>query len=275
MPGHSQVLAAGQVNRKALLWSAFFIVWLMALPLQADTCAPVGAGSDVTSRFVIDGDTLELVDGRRVRLLGIDTPEIGRRGKPSEPFAQAARTRLEQLTLDSRLRMHVGEQVQDRYGRTLAHLFAADGRNIEAQLLEEGLGFALVVPPNERMMTCHAMAERRARVADRGIWKHSAVTLARKVKDGGFTLISGRIVAVSEGGGHLWLDLDGPVTLRIGRNERGAFKGMLAGQPPKNWLGRKVEARGWVVDRQRKGESPSIYKRFMLPVRHPFMLEIK
>jgi hypothetical protein len=171
--------------------------------------------------------------------------------------------------------MHVGEQPQDRYGRTLAHLFTADGRNIEAQLLEEGLGFALVVPPNDRLMTCHGMAERIARAADRGIWSRSPVMPAARIADGGFTLISGRITSVSEGGGHLWLDLDGPVTLRIGRDERTSFMDMLGNRPPTSWVGRNVEARGWVVDRQRKGKSPAVYKRFMLPVRHPFMLEIK
>lgn len=274
MPGHSQVLAIGQVNRKALLWSAFFVVWLIAMPLQADPCVPVGVGSDAASRFVIDGDTLELADGRRVRLLGIDTPEIGRRGEPSEPFAQAAKKRLEQLATEPGMRMHVGEEPRDRYGRTLAHLFAADGRNIEAQLLEEGLGFALVVPPNDRMAACHGMAERRARSAGRGVWSRSPVVPAREVREGGFTLISGRIASVSEGAGHLWLDLDGPVTLRIGRDERSAFMDQLPGQPPERWAGRQVQARGWVVDRRRNGQSPAGYKRFMLPVRHPFMLEI-
>lgn len=262
------------MNRKALLWSAFFVAWLIALPLKADPCAPVGAGSDVAARFVIDGDTLELDDGRRVRLLGIDTPEIGRRGEPSEPFAQAARKRLEALASEPGLRLHVGEDPRDRYGRTLAHLFVADGGNIEALLLEEGLGFALVVPPNDQMIACHGTAERRARSAGRGVWARSPVVPAREVRAGGFTLISGRIASVNEGGGHLWLDLDGPVTLRIGREERHAFTHMLSGQPLERWVGRQVQARGWVVDRQRKRQSPTRYKRFMLPVRHPFMLEI-
>lgn len=270
MPGHSQVL--GHVNKKALLWSAFFVAWLIALPLQADTCIPVGRGSEVVSRFVIDGDTLQLVDGRRVRLLGIDTPEIGRRGEPSEPFAQAARKRLEALVSKPGMRMHVGEAPRDRYGRTLAHLFAADGSNIEAQLLEEGLGFALVVPPNDRMADCHGVAERRARSADRGVWSRSPITPASVVKTGGFSVISGKIASVSEGGGYLWLDLDGPVTLRIGREELEVFQEAFGGTP-RQWAGRTLEARGWVVDRQRQGQSLTAYKRFMLPVRHPFMLE--
>lgn len=274
MPGRSKVLAARQVNKKALLWSAFFVAWLLAPALQAEPCAPIGKGSEVSSRFVIDGDTLELTDGRRVRLLGIDTPEIGRRGEPSEPFAQAAKKRLQQLVGGRGLRMYLGEEPRDRYGRILAHLHTADGSNIEAQLLEEGLGFALVVPPNDAMADCHGLAERRARLEKLGVWSRSPITRASAVKEGGVTIVSGRVKSVSEGGGHLWLDLDGPITLRIGRDERKAFAGSLKEGAPRSWVGRQVEARGWVVDRQRKGKSPTGFKRFMLPIRHPFMLEI-
>ncbi|GGC96452.1 thermonuclease family protein [Halopseudomonas salina] len=223
---------------------------------------------------MIDGDTLELTDGRRVRLIGIDTPEMGRRGEPAEPFAQAAKKRLQQLVEASGLRMYTGEEPSDRYGRILAHLHAADGSNIEAQMLKEGLGFALVVPPNDAMADCHGLAERQARSLDRGIWSRSPVIRASALEEGGFTIIKGRVESASEGGGHLWLDLDGPVTLRIGRDEREAFDANLIEGSPRRWVGRHVEARGWVVDRQRKGQSPKTYKRFMLPVRHPFMLEI-
>lgn len=48
-------------------------------------------------RQVVDGDTLRLVDGRSVRLIGINTPEVGRKGRSSEPYAEAARRRLQAL----------------------------------------------------------------------------------------------------------------------------------------------------------------------------------
>jgi hypothetical protein len=73
------------VNRKALLWSAFFIAWLVALPSQADPCAALGAGSDVVSRFVIDGDTLELVDGRRVDCWVSIRPKLAGVASPPSP----------------------------------------------------------------------------------------------------------------------------------------------------------------------------------------------
>src|SRR5690606_25821544 len=119
------------VSQKAPHWGAFFVVWMLAGLALADNCSQPGAGDPVVSRYVIDGDTLELVDGRRVRLIGINAPEIGRRGKPSEPYAQKARVELERLAGESGLRLVVGVEPKDRYGRTLGHLFDARGANIE------------------------------------------------------------------------------------------------------------------------------------------------
>jgi hypothetical protein len=62
--------------------------------------------------------------------------------------------------------------------------------------------------------------------------------------------------------------------LRIDRDQRDAFNQLPDSHTPQRWVGRSVEARGWIVDRKPRGQSPSRYKRFMLPIRHPFMLEI-
>ncbi|HIL23110.1 MAG TPA: thermonuclease family protein [Alcanivorax sp.] len=258
-------------GKKALLTGAFFIAWLLAAPLHAEECQAPGPGQAVTSRLVIDGDTLELSDRRRVRLIGIDTPEIGRRGEPSQPFAQAARKRLEQLVRQPGLRLHVGEQQQDRYGRTLAHLYGPGGQNIEAQLLSEGLGFALAVPPNSALIDCHLAAEQQARTARRGLWRNSPVQPAAQISTGGFALVSGRVMSVNEVGGYLWLELDGPLVLRIGQDKRKLF----SSGSPASWRGRHLEARGWVIDRRGQRGLKQGHKPFMLPLRHPAMLELK
>lgn len=260
-----------QGKKKALLTGVFFIACLLAPPLYADVCKPADSGEAVSSRVVIDGDTLELSDKRRVRLIGIDTPEIGRKGQASQPFAQAAKKRLEQLVQQPSLRLHVGEQAQDRYGRTLAHLYGADGRNIEAQLLSEGLGFALVVPPNSALLECHLAAEKQAREARLGLWRDSPVQPAARISSGGFALVSGQVVSANEAGGYLWIELDGPLVLRIGQDQRRLFS---AGKPA-SWKGRELEARGWVIDRRGHRSLKPGHKPFMLPLRHPSMLEIK
>ncbi|MFN3581313.1 MAG: thermonuclease family protein [Pseudomonas sp.] len=271
MPGLAQVMAAVQGKKKALLRGAFFVVWLLAPPLYADECQAPGKGEAVSSRFVIDGDTLELSDRRRVRLIGVDTPEIGRRGEPSQPFAQAAKKRLEQLVQEPGLRLYLGEQAQDRYGRTLGHLYAADGQNIEAQLLAEGLGFALAVPPNTALVDCHRAAERQARQSQLGLWGGSPVLSAGQVKEGGFAVVAGQVVAANEAGGYLWLELDGPLVLRIAEDERRLFPG----GSPASWKGRQLEVRGWIIDRRGQRSLRPGHKPFMLPMRHPSMLEIK
>lgn len=203
-------------TRKALLWSAFFVVWLAALPVFADACQIPARSEAVTSRLVIDGDTLELSDGRRVRLVGIDAPEIGRRGKPSQPFARVAKDRLQTLVRAPGLRMTVGSEPKDRYGRTLAHLFDAKGNNVEAQLLREGLGFALAVPPNLALARCHAQAERAARAASVGLWQSSPIISASRVGEGGFQLVTGRVETAVRAGKYYWFDLNGNLVVRVG-----------------------------------------------------------
>lgn len=243
-------------SKKALLWSAFFVFWLLALPVHADQCAMPGVGERVSSRQVIDGDTLELVDGRRVRLIGINAPEIGRRGKPSEPFAQAARRELLRLAGEGELRLLVGQQRTDRYGRTLGHLFDSEGANLEALLLQQGLGFAVGVAPNLQMLDCHLHHERQARLGQRGVWGQMSVRAVAELDSGGFRILRGSVSGISRTAAHVWVDLEGPLVLRLP-------VGLIEPGSDAAWLGRQVEVRGWVVDR---GAVRRGHKRYMLPV---------
>lgn len=243
-------------SKKALLWGAFFIVCLLNTAALADSCSLPDIGERVVSSRVIDGDTLELVDGRRVRLIGVNTPEIGRRGAPSEPYAQKARSELQRLVGKAGLRLLVGEDARDNYGRTLGHLFDAQGANIEAQLLRQGLGFAVGIPPNVTLLDCHLQQERQARRQRLGVWQQAPVKRAAEVSQGGFQLIRGRIVTVQTQGRHIWVELDGPLVLRLPVDLPGAA-GIAS------WRGRELEVRGWVVDR---GSSRRGHKRFMLPL---------
>ncbi|MGB8145070.1 MAG: hypothetical protein WCF05_07865, partial [Chromatiaceae bacterium] len=78
---------------------AFLLLWVMGLfPFAAWSACPLPAQSEparVTQ--VIDGDTLELADDTRVRLIGINTPEKGRDGKPDDPGARQASAALRDL----------------------------------------------------------------------------------------------------------------------------------------------------------------------------------
>ena len=83
---------------------------------------------------VIDGDTF--VSGNtRVRLYGMDTPEIG------EPCADEATERLKDLA-GSTVRVELGPRGVDQYGRTLAYLYTKSGMSIDEALVKEGLAVA-------------------------------------------------------------------------------------------------------------------------------------
>ncbi|HTL51167.1 MAG TPA: thermonuclease family protein [Planctomycetota bacterium] len=75
---------------------------------------------------VIDGDTIELENGLHVRLLGIDSPELGRYTAEVQPCALAARDRLTQLIGNRPVRLEFTDDRIDRHGRLLAHIYTAD-----------------------------------------------------------------------------------------------------------------------------------------------------
>ena len=258
-----------RLMKKASLAGAFFVsaIWLSSA--QAFCPAPPGL-AHVTVQKVVDGDTLRLADGRSVRMIGLNSPELGRRGRSDEPFAVAARRRLESLVGASagRVGLLPGKEDKDRYGRTLAHVYSADGQNLEAQLLAEGLGFHVVVAPNVDLAHCQRAAERQAREAGVGVWKRSPVLEAHNIKAPGFAVLTGRVIDVSRNRGGIWLQLEGPVVLRVAPNLVSRFD-MASLERLK---GKRIEARGWVVDRSRRGGLEPGQARWLLPLTDSGML---
>lgn len=257
--------------KKASLVGAFFVS-LFCVELAQAFCPLREDLPRFAVRQVVDGDTLRLVDGRSIRLIGINAPELGRKGRSDEPYAVQARRRLQALVdaSEGRVGLLPGEQRRDRYGRTLAHLYDRQGRNLEAQLLGEGLGFMVALVPNSALVTCHAQAERLARSKRLGLWRDEPVKRAGQLRDGGFALLSGQVGAVQRNRGGLWLDLDGGRVLRVAPKLLDEFD-LRALQKLK---GRRVEARGWVIDRQGRGGLQSGQARWMLPLTHSAMLEV-
>lgn len=256
--------------KKASLAGAFFVsaFWLSSAlafcPLLPDL-------PEVRVRQVLDGDTLKLADGRSVRLIGLNTPELGRKGRAAEPGAGAAQRRLRELVAAGagRVGLRLGAEARDHYGRTLAHVYDPRGRNLEAQMLAEGLGYQVAVAPNLDLVDCQRAAERQARAARLGLWRKAPVQEAVALKRAGFALLQGRVERVERNGGGLWLELEGPLVLRIAPESLVHFD-LRALQA---LSGRRVEVRGWVVDRARHGAVKPGQARWLLPVSHAAMLE--
>lgn len=258
--------------KKASLAGAFFMsaIWLSA----ANALCPASASLPVAHvQRVVDGDTVRLDDGRSVRMVGINAPETGKKGQTAQPFAEAAKRRLQTLVdqSDGQVSVRVGEQPTDHYGRTLANIYGRDGGNLEAQLLAEGLGYLVAVSPNVALVDCQQAAEQAARKAGLGLWRASPVQSADQIANGGFALISGRVSSVQRNNGGIWIEFDDALVLRIAPKLTGQFdSAMLMGLK-----GQRVEARGWVVDRSRRGGLQPGQPRWMMPITHPAMLNTK
>lgn len=256
--------------KKASLVGAFFVSVVCSLPALA--LCPTGERlRPVEVAKVLDGDTLRLADGRSVRLIGLNTPEMARKGRPAEPYAKEARQRLQQLVDASggRVGLRPGRQVNDRYGRLLAHGYDARGHNLEAALLADGLGYFVAIGPNTDLVACHQTAERRARLAARGLWKLRPVKAARSINRGGFALVGARVQRVDRNRGGVWLQLDGPVVAQVPAKALREFEPVLRHIRP----GSRVEVRGWVIDRRRDGRADRA--PWLIPLTHPAMLDAR
>lgn len=127
-------------------------------------------------QYVVDGDTIAVRDGvieKRVRLLNIDTPEMGGEGQPSECFAKEAGARLAELLPEgTRISLEYDIEVKDRYGRDLAGVFKGD-EFVNEVMAREGLARAMVIPPNERFYERIRAAEAEAAAEKLGIFTAS------------------------------------------------------------------------------------------------------
>lgn len=239
---------------------------------QADCTAPTQAES-VQLKRVSDGDSLLLADGRKVRLLGINTPEL----KGNQPLAKAAKQALEQyLNGDHELLMVTGEQATDRYGRILAQVYRNPGEpGLDVALLQQGLAWHIAIPPNLFQASCRSDAETKARNQGLGVWvEPSYAPLAAStasINDAGFQRLHGRVIKVSESRHSWWLDLDGPVVVKIDKADLHYFE--TSGKSrPQQWLHREIAVRGWLVDRSRRIDTQR-YAPLQMSLRHPVMLE--
>lgn len=137
-------------------------------------CAQAPPGT-VVIRRVVDGDTVELRDGRRVRYLGIDTPEVRRRAGERwvydpEPFGEAAMQANRDLVGGQRVRLEFDQRLKDKYGRLLAYVYV-DEVMVNEELLRQGLAEVLIIQPNVRHTDRLISAEQDAKDARRGLWQ--------------------------------------------------------------------------------------------------------
>ena len=149
--------------------------------LPADACAELtgpmpelGVAEGVRLHSVVDGDTIRItLDGelRRVRLIGVDAPELGRNGASDECYAQEATVLLESLLAGDglELRADSSQGDADRYGRLLRHVFVGDS-SAAVGLLAAGAAREYTYDEPYAGYEAHRAAEAAAIEARAGLW---------------------------------------------------------------------------------------------------------
>lgn len=131
------------------------------------TTAFLPAGEDGVVRTVLDGDSFELADGVKIRLIGIDAPDV----ETDACFSADATAHLRRLLPDgTSVRLVYDQTKTDRFNRTLAYVYRApDGLFVNVAVARDGFATELRTPPNTLHADAIAAAVNEARTANRGL----------------------------------------------------------------------------------------------------------
>jgi len=127
-------------------------------------CGP----NEATVTRVVDGDTLELDDGRKIRLLLVDTPETT--NGHDDCYGTNAVTFTSDLVLNKTVHLDFDVECTDRYGRTLAYV-SVDGQEINTLIVQRGFGCVLHISPDgDSRYDEFKGYQVEAKSANRGLW---------------------------------------------------------------------------------------------------------
>ncbi|MFN2506721.1 MAG: thermonuclease family protein [Acidimicrobiales bacterium] len=149
-------------------------------PSTSSTINPsLPPGEDKTVKAVIDGDSFELTDGTKIRLIGIDAPDI----ETTDCFSAEATTHLRELLTDRpNVRLVYDTSRTDRLERTLAYAYRLpDGLFVNVAMARDGYATQLTTAPNTTHADQIGAAVADARTAARGLWQNcqTSTTAAR------------------------------------------------------------------------------------------------
>ncbi len=267
--------------KKALIFSAFFYVSIASADdvKQVEACPPRHIDEVARVNYVYDGDTLQLEDGRKIRLIGIDTAEIfSKRGSIDESVkhsGEQAKAALKRLL--SRSSQHIGlafgAQRFDRYQRTLAHVYLPDGENLQAALISQGHAIAFTTPPNDFMSDCYRRLEVMAMSKKLGIWALPRYQLKRTAQltqnSDGFHRLQAKVTRIWQTPYRVTLLLDDSVEVKIRRYDLPNFNAhMLNTLENKN-----IEIRGWLHIKN-VAQSTDDKKQYFMTLRHPDAIKV-
>jgi micrococcal nuclease len=128
---------------------------------------------------VIDGDTIEIEGKKKVRYIGVDTPETKKPRTPVQCFGQEAYLKNKELVEGHEVLLEKDVSETDRYGRLLRYVYLPkDNKNASGEaifvndyLVRQGYAFSSTYPPDVKYQEQFLEAQEEAREASRGLWK--------------------------------------------------------------------------------------------------------
>jgi endonuclease YncB( thermonuclease family) len=212
-------------------------------------CSPAPIGQAQISA-AIDGRTVQTIDGKEVRLAGIETPP------------DRGRAALQALVSGRTVNLHrLGSAETDRYGRTVA-LIALDGappeRSVQAALLEQGSARVAGNIGDSACATAFLAAEQKARDVGLGLWVDPHYVMRRAEDPAGilavrgeFAVVEGKVLSVRESGGTIYVNFGRRFTedFTVTVPRRLDRKFTAAGLPLKKLTGQRVRVRGTIEER--------------------------
>lgn len=150
---------------------------------------------------VVDGDTIEIEGGEKVRYIGIDTPEIVDPRKPAQCFGVEASKKNKEIVEGKMVRLEKDVTNKDKYNRLLRYVWLDDVL-VNLELVKQGFAYSYSYPPDIKYQDQIVNAQKEAKDANRGLWgacpAQTVIPTLQENNPDGSCLIKGNINASGE-----------------------------------------------------------------------------
>jgi micrococcal nuclease len=175
----------------------FIIFFLIFIPAES----PLKAASNIISKNnfykvkrVVDGDTILLENGQKVRYIGINTPESVDPRRPVQCFGKEASKRNKELVEGKIVRLEKDIEDKDKYGRLLRYVFLPNGAFINYELVKQGYASVYTFPPNVKYVNKFRQAQNIAKENNLGLWSMCNKKIVSILKATSTPLVSGCVI---------------------------------------------------------------------------------
>ncbi len=185
------MLQLSKKNQQLLLGLVIVLLWTIFVPTPIEpeqakesqssptpSIVQLDSANWQTARVtrVIDGDTIEIEGGQKVRYIGIDTPETVDPRREVGCLGKEASLRNSELVSNQLIYLEKDVSETDRYGRLLRYVYlATESASVNEQLVAEGFATVVSYPPDVKYQEKFRVAEATAREAKRGLWQEDLV----------------------------------------------------------------------------------------------------